>query len=423
MPVTFATSTDTGRLRSSNEDALFARPPVFMVADGMGGPQGGEVASGITAKSFEWYMPQGETGADELTKLIQKINEKIYRRALDEGRLGMGTTVTAAVIEDGAVIFAHVGDSRAYLWRGGSLSQLTEDHSLVAEMVREGKISSAEAEAHPQRSIITRALGVESSVAVDTIRVPWEAGDIFLLCSDGLSSMVPDAGIADVMAAGDLGDRARALVSEANERGGHDNISVVLFCPDGSVPAGTAAAEADTGVIRLPDGVVAGPEGTVTRQKAEPLQAREPKKGFLQSIRRNWMFRTVPGVSIIAVLIAAILFGGAYLGTREIYFLGVDHGYVTIYRGVPYSLGPLSLFSLDWRSPVKFSDLAQDEQDEIGKQESHTRGSAQAIVDNYVAEVKANQEKAAQQTAIKGSGPAGAGATGTTGNGNFGVAP
>ncbi len=418
MPATFVTLTDTGRLRSSNEDALFARPPVFMVADGMGGPQGGEVASGITAKAFEWYMPQGEATADELTRLIQKVNERIYRQALEEGRLGMGTTVTAAVIEAGAVILAHVGDSRAYLWRAGNLTQLTEDHSLVAEMVREGKISSAEAEDHPQRSIITRALGVESSVLIDTIRVPWETGDIFLLCSDGLSSMVPDPEITAKMGAGgDLGSRAQALVKEANERGGHDNISVVLFCPDGFVPAG-GASDADTGVIRLPDGVVAGPEGAVTAQKPAPTHAREQKTGLLRSIGRNWMFRTVPGVSIIAILIAAVLFGGAWLGTREIYFLGVDHGYVTIYRGVPYDLGPLSLFSLDWRSPVKFNDLAQDEQDQIGRQEPHTLGGAHAIIDNYLAEVKANQDKAAQQAAIKG-----AGATGTTGTTGFGVAP
>ncbi len=419
MPVTFATSTDTGRVRSSNEDALFARPPVFMVADGMGGPQGGEVASGVTAKAFEWYMPQGEATADELSRLVQKVNEKIYRLALAEGRLGMGTTVTAAVLEGGAVIFAHVGDSRAYLWRGGRLSQLTEDHSLVAELVREGKISSAEAVDHPQRSVITRALGVESSVQVDTLRVLWEAGDIFLLCSDGLSTMVPDEGIAAVVGKGkDLNGKAEALVKEANERGGHDNISVVLFCPDGSVAGGAGAADADTGVIRLPDGVVAGPEGEVSPQRA-PSPAEESKTGFMQSIRRNWMFRTVPGVSIIALLIAAVLVGGAWLGTREIYFLDVNNGYVVIYRGVPYNLGPFSLFSLNWRSPVKFSGLAQNEQDQVEKHEPHTLGGAHTIIDNYLSEVKANQERAAQQAAIKGTGT-----TGTTGNaGNFGVAP
>ncbi|MEK6536898.1 MAG: protein phosphatase 2C domain-containing protein, partial [Actinomycetota bacterium] len=156
MPATFSTVTHTGLVRKSNEDALFARPPVFAVADGMGGAQAGEVASGMATKAFEWFVPQTKSPEDELTRLIKRINTNIYELAATESsRAGMGTTLTAAVVSSGNVILAHVGDSRAYLWRAGSLTQLTEDHSLVGEMVRSGQISSADAEEHPQRSIIT----------------------------------------------------------------------------------------------------------------------------------------------------------------------------------------------------------------------------------------------------------------------------
>ena len=228
MPATFATATHTGRVRRSNEDSLFARPPVFVVADGMGGPQGGEVASGVTARAFEGYVPQGEDAGEELTNLVQKINKDIYQLAAAEGRPGMGTTVTAALLAGASVVFAHVGDSRAYLWRGGRLTQLTEDHSLVAEMVRGGEISPDEAKRHPQRSIITRALGVDEAVQVDISDVAWEPGDLFLLCSDGLSKTLTDLEILMELRAAEGVAPAQRMVQAALGKGAKDNVTAVV---------------------------------------------------------------------------------------------------------------------------------------------------------------------------------------------------
>jgi protein phosphatase len=393
MPVTFATATDTGRVRRANEDAVFARPPVFMVADGMGGTQGGEVASSVTAKAFEWFIPPGKGTGEELTKLVQKVNDSIYQLAGSEGRRGMGTTVTAAVLAPDTVCLAHVGDSRAYLWRGGKLSQQTEDHSLVGEMVRQGKISPAEAKEHPQRNIITRALGVEETVKVDIKNVSWQPGDVFLLCSDGLYSMVPDKGIAAILARGDdLDTTAKALIDEANARGGLDNISVVLFCPDGSIP-GALAADADTSKLQIPaqNGAAEkrSPRGKTVSREALP----EPNR-LINRIRHNWMFRTVPGLVLTGLLLSFILLAAAWIGTRQLYFLGVDNGRVAIFQGVPYSLGPWDLYSLHWRSRVKIEDLEPYEQERIAKQELHTLGTAERIVENYSAQARARSEEA-----------------------------
>ena len=169
----------------------------------------------------------------ELAALIRAANGRIHEMAADdEERSGMGTTVTAAAVSGDSVGIAHVGDSRAYRWRGGELEQLTEDHSLVGEMLRQGKISASEAETHPQRSIITRALGIEPEVEIDTSSVDWEPGDIFLLCSDGLTSMVPDQEIAAIIGGKESLEQAAAgLVDAANTHGGRDNITVILFSP------------------------------------------------------------------------------------------------------------------------------------------------------------------------------------------------
>ncbi|MEW6020461.1 MAG: Stp1/IreP family PP2C-type Ser/Thr phosphatase, partial [Pseudomonadota bacterium] len=238
MPITFATATHTGLVRRGNEDAFFARPPVFAVADGMGGAQAGEVASAMAVGCFQYFLPQTAEPDKELASLIARANQEIFGFASSgSGREGMGTTITAAVISGGRVALGHVGDSRAWLLRDGGLTRLTEDHSLVAEMVREGQLSEAEAAGHPQRSVITRALGVDADVQVDTDLVDWRPGDVFLLASDGLHGLVPEERIREILAGSDsLGRAARELVEAANAGGGNDNITVVLFNPDGSVP-------------------------------------------------------------------------------------------------------------------------------------------------------------------------------------------
>ena len=228
-----AATTDTGLRRRANEDAYVFRPPLFAVADGMGGARAGEVAAQLAAAALEeaGTETKGEAG---IVALIEEANRRIWERAIrDPATSGMGTTVTAALVDEtsGQVAIGHVGDSRAYLLRGGSLEQLTTDHSLVAELVQSGVLTPEEAERHPQRSAITRALGTEASVRVETFTVAAEVGDLFLLCSDGLSAMLDDDEVAAAIegAGGEPAHAGAALVTAANEHGGEDNITVVLF--------------------------------------------------------------------------------------------------------------------------------------------------------------------------------------------------
>ena len=221
--------TDTGRKRRHNEDSFVLSPPVFAIADGMGGAKAGEVAAALAADALRG---EGGRGEDAVEGLIQEANRRVYQRATEDAAAsGMGTTMTVALLEDGRVQIGHVGDSRAYLIRDGELHQLTEDHSLVGELVRSGKLAPEDAESHPQRSVITRVLGTDPEVDVDTITVETREGDLFLLCSDGLYSMVGNERILELVERhrGDLDAAARALVTAANKGGGEDNITVVAF--------------------------------------------------------------------------------------------------------------------------------------------------------------------------------------------------
>ena len=393
MPATYAIATHPGLVRETNEDSLVARPPVFMVADGMGGAEAGEVASGEVARAFEQFEPGGEP-EKELKELFLHINYEIYRMAADSpGQLGMGTTATAAVIHKGSVSIAHVGDSRAYLWRRDKLQQLTDDHSLVGEMVRLGQISPAEVSSHPQRSIITRALGVEETVAVDVLDVPLEAGDLFILCSDGLHSLLSDSEIAAVLSrGGSLNDTAGSLVEEANLKGGLDNITVVLFSPDGSVPAGESSGRlSDTATMPA----VSAPQEKPAVREA-PGHSSTGGRRFLPSKR---------GSLILFLIIAAALpLIGGWFAARQIFFLGTVNGHVAVFQGLPYSIGPLDLNSLYLESPVAVDDLEPYERERLARQDLLSLGEAEKIVENYSAGVKSRQEEKR-----RGSGGAGTG--------------
>src|SRR3954452_9691456 len=227
----FFADSDTGRARRANEDAFFAHAPVFAVADGMGGAQAGEVASRTVVDRLRRGLPDGGSPEERLAALATEANDLIHRKAAeDEQRAGMGTTLTAAYVDEDAVSFGHVGDSRAYLFRDDKLQQLTNDHSLVGEMVRRGKLSPEQAEDHPQRSTITRALGPEPVVEVDHMTTYARDGDVFLICSDGLTSMVGDEDIERILRdSPDLRAAGHALIDAANEAGGRDNITVILF--------------------------------------------------------------------------------------------------------------------------------------------------------------------------------------------------
>jgi PPM family protein phosphatase len=221
-----------GRKRRHNEDTYVLQPPLFAVADGMGGANAGEVASSLAAAALQETDGDGASGEARVAALIEEANRRVFRRANEDREAsGMGTTMTVALVEDDQVAIGHVGDSRAYLFRDGDLEQLTDDHSLVAELVRSGKLTPEEAEIHPQRSVITRAVGTEPDVDVDTFSVEAEAGDLFLICSDGLTDMVDEATILEALRQNrqDLKAAAKALVNAANRVGGEDNITVVFF--------------------------------------------------------------------------------------------------------------------------------------------------------------------------------------------------
>jgi protein phosphatase len=242
-----AAASDRGRKRLRNEDAYVCNAPLFAVADGMGGAQAGELASRLAAAVLE-ERGRGEHGEETVAELIREANLRIYRRALeDPSASGMGTTVTVALLDEhaGTLAIGHVGDSRAYRIRDGELEQLTADHSLVAELIRSGQLTEEEASVHPHRAVITRALGTEPDVEVDTLTVPVVPGDLFLLCSDGLTTMVTNE---DVLAAagsadGDPEQLSPALVAAANAAGGEDNVTVVVFEVIEGEPEQTSADE------------------------------------------------------------------------------------------------------------------------------------------------------------------------------------
>jgi protein phosphatase len=340
-------ASDLGRQRRGNEDSYFARAPLFVVADGMGGARAGEVASGMAVASFDGGLPQGAPPADGLVQLIAEANRRIHEHArADADRAGMGTTLTAAYVGEEDVTVAHVGDSRAYLLRDGDLIRLTRDHSLVGELVARGKLTEEQAESHPQRSVITRALGPEPDVQVDVQVYQARAGDVFLLCSDGLTSMVPEPRLKPLLErAGSLEQAGRELIAAANEAGGRDNITVVLFRLEDVEPADGALAAGATSEFeaRGGDGRAGAPAtGTMARPtartRARPLPDEPPPPAPGPRPRRR-RFRP-PGLLVGALILLAMLVAGFWTASRAVYFVGVDEatGVVTLYRGLPYEL-------------------------------------------------------------------------------------
>jgi PPM family protein phosphatase len=343
--------TDVGRQRRGNEDSSYAQPPVFVVADGMGGAQAGEVASQMVVESFVEGLPADGTPEERLSVVVQRANRDIHDRSRTEAEsAGMGTTVTAAYLDEDSVALAHVGDSRAYLLRDGELSRLTEDHSLVEELLRGGKLTEEEALEHPQRSVITRALGIEPIVEIDTWTYPLRPGDVVLLCSDGLTSMISEQQVQEVLAeAPDLDTAADRLIDAANEAGGRDNITVVLFRVE-------LAGETEP-VVDQPTMITGGAVASDLPARAEiaprpvqraRLQGWKPHMpaGFVQPAKKERHFgplgKTVAALTALLVVLCLIGAGG-YLASRQLYFLGTNgQGTVVVYRGFPYVL-PLGI--------------------------------------------------------------------------------
>jgi PPM family protein phosphatase len=356
-------ATDTGRQRRANEDSLLARPPLFVVADGMGGAQAGEVASRIAVESFVEGLPDQSDPERGLASRVQAANARIHELSQSNvEQAGMGTTLTTLYVGEQEVVLAHVGDSRAYCLRDGALLKLTDDHSLVDELIREGKLTPAEAEEHPQRSIITRALGPEATVEVDLRSFRARSADVYLLCSDGLTSMVSEPQIEEILRRRtSLEEAGQALIAAANEAGGRDNITVVL--------------------IRLEDVQMSGLEGhdppTMTGVPAVQASAEHPAPRPGAGVRRRRPRAPSPNggphragrgrrlarlsvSTLVALVVAGVLVGGALLAFQSVFFIGTnERGMVTLYRGVPYELpGGLKLYSSDFVSGVNASTIS-----------------------------------------------------------------
>jgi PPM family protein phosphatase len=390
--------TDTGRQRRANEDSLLARSPLFVVADGMGGAQAGEVASRIAVESFQ----PGVEGAQpelELAALAHSANARIYELShVNAAQAGMGTTLTAVYVGEHEVAIAHVGDSRAYCLRDGVLLRLTDDHSLVDELMRQGRLTPEEAVEHPQRSVITRALGPEGTVDVDTRSVHARAGDVYLLCSDGLTTMLSEDEIAALLRENQLlRDAGEALVAAANAAGGRDNITVVLLRLDEvQAVAGSLVDEQATltGVPAVRPGSPAADELQPPAaadaadghhiDPAPPIAQRVPRPPGLDegaAARRRRRRRVLSVVAVLALVI--VLIGAAgYLALQSVYFIGTnDRGLVTLYQGVPYQLpGNIALYKASYVSGVSASTIPPQRRSTLLDHSLRSEGDAASLI-------------------------------------------
>jgi PPM family protein phosphatase len=380
--------TDTGLQRRANEDSLLVRSPLFVVADGMGGAQAGEVASRVAVEAFRDGLRDGSDPEGRLVTQVEQANSRINELSHQSAEhAGMGTTITAAYVGEQDVTIAHVGDSRAYCLRDGELLRLTDDHSLVDELIRQGKLTPEEAEEHPQRSVITRALGPEAAVEVDVRSFRGRVNDVYLVCSDGLTTMLAESELIDLLVSHErLRDMGDALIAAANAAGGKDNITVVLFRVE-EVPTeaervsdGHATTTTTTTVAPAPAALSASRErpslpnqeahmgktvhedeqkapaaaAVVPRRPRRVAPPPQPSKGA------RWRRRLRRLRAPLAVLVVVgILAAGAYLALQSVYFIGTNQrGLVTMFRGIPYELpGGLKLYSSDYVSGVSASTL------------------------------------------------------------------
>ena len=383
-----AAITDPGRRRRRNEDSYVLEPPLFAVADGMGGAQAGEIASRIAASVLR--DSAGRSGEDTVATLIREANRRVYEAATtDEARSGMGTTITAALVEDGTVRIGHVGDSRAYRVRDGRLEQLTEDHSLVGELVRSGRLSPEEADVHPQRSVITRVLGTDPDVDVDTFTVETRPGDVFMICSDGLTSMVDDREILDIVERNraSLDQATRALVDAANKGGGEDNITIVAF------EIGDPSVEETETMPVVPEqpaddeATLSGLEGVPTVDDSMLLTRDELEALHTRAEHDHRVSRTAiaaGSVGVVVVLAALVVWS-----LSRSYFVGAQKdGHVAVYQGFPWNIaGGVRLYRVRYESSVLAGQLSQAERRKLFDHDLRGYGASLRAVKQYEAEV------------------------------------
>lgn len=328
----YAGASDTGLVRPGNEDAYLMEPPLFAVADGLGGHRAGEIASTIAVETLYAHAPK-HADAKGLARAVRAANAAVIEAAEQgRGREGMGTTLTAAMVDGTRIALAHVGDSRAYLLARGELVQLTEDHSLVGDMVRSGTLSAEAARVHPNRSVITRALGSDPNMVADAFEVDASPGDRLLLCTDGLTGMLEDAAIAEVLRTAPTPKAAVArLIAAANDAGGHDNITVIVV---------------DIGADRPRDGRAGAAEhGAPAAVAGESV--RRP--------RRTWLARLAWALALVAAVGTAVLAAQSYARSQA--YLAVVDGRVAVYRGVPGEFAGVHLRWLEQVTDVPVSEL------------------------------------------------------------------
>lgn len=362
--------TDIGLHRKTNEDTFVVAPPLFAVCDGMGGAQAGEVASGLAAETLVAAVADGRP----LLAAAEQANAAVFQRAHDDiDHTGMGTTLTAVVLAGDTGHFAHIGDSRAYLLRGGALEQLSDDHSLVGEMVRDGRLSEEEAASHPHRSILSRALGTEPLARIDEFEVDLRAGDVLLLCSDGLSGAVPAEAIRKALGRADPDDAAAKLIAEARKHGGPDNITAVVLrldeprAADEEVALGVPADEAATVVLTAPVAPPAPPDPESAADAPPPAPSRGSRH------RLGWF-------AVVLVLLVVVAFAGV-LTVSTVFYVGVDDGRLAIYSGLPAALGPLQLHAVYRRSSLPYESLGPAGRRLVDEQGLHTRSSVMALAE------------------------------------------
>jgi protein phosphatase len=360
--------TDTGLQRRANEDSMLVRSPLFVVADGMGGAQAGEVASRVAVETFRGGLSDSSDPEGSLLTQVMQANAHINELSHSNAEhAGMGTTITAVYVGEQDVAIAHVGDSRAYCLREGDLLRLTDDHSLVDELIRQGRLTPEEAEEHPQRSVITRALGPEPSVEVDMRSFRGRPGDVYLLCSDGLTTMVGESELLELLLAREhLRDAGESLIAAANAAGGKDNITIVLFgleevlssperISDGHMTVTEAPSAAN---VLLPTDISESPPPSAV-EDGKSIVPRRPRRAAPKSDvpgkRRLRMWGALAAVLVVVGLLAA----GGYMALQSVYFIATNQrGLVTMFQGVPYELpGKIKLYTSKYVSGVSASTL------------------------------------------------------------------
>jgi protein phosphatase len=408
LALRFAARSDRGLIRGNNQDSVYAGPRLLAVADGMGGHAAGDVASKVVIAALEHLDDDAPSG-----DLLQALREAVFdgsehlREVIRESPQleGMGTTLTAILFAGGRLALCHVGDSRAYLMRDGTVTQVTDDHSLVEQLVREGRLSPEEAQHHPQRAIITRALGVEPQVEVDTYRVDLEPGDRLLICSDGLTNMLSDDTIALALRRHpDPQQAADTLVDMANQAGGDDNITVVVVDaladggngPAASAAEATAAEPAAAPLEPEPEVAPVEPPPAGARHESEPAGRRtrlvladdEP----VTRRRRGLRGVVVWGLPILIVVGIAVGAVGWY--ARRTYYVGLSGDRVTLFKGVPGGLLGWQP-TVDRQTDLTAGDLTPADRADL---ESGHRFASLSDADRFLARLQQTHEALAGST-------------------------